>query len=156
MLRAVNFAWRRCKMKKIALAVLIMMTFAPALFAQEHYTEGPVWRVSLVRVKPNHLDEYLTSLRQITKPFLEEEKRQGLIVDYKIFLKETQSTPQDWDIALAIEFKNHAALDGLDAKTEAVRDKVMGGKQQAHQIGEKREEIREVLSNDLMQEIFLK
>jgi hypothetical protein len=144
------------QMKKVALAAVVALWLAPALFAQEHYTEGPVWRVSLVRVKPNHLDEYLTSLRQVTKPFLEEEKRQGLIVDYKIFLKETQNNPQDWDIALAIQFKNHAALDGLDAKVEAVRDKVMGGKQQAHQIGEKREEIREVISNDLMQEIYLK
>jgi len=29
-----------------------------------------------------------------------------------------------------------------------VRDKILGGKQRAHQVGEKREEIREVLSSD--------
>ena len=146
--------------KKIVFAafftLLFALLFAPSLFAQENYTEGPVWRVSLIRVKPTHMDDYLSSLRQVTKPFIEEEKRQGLIVDYKIFVKETKSNPEDWDIALAVEYKNHAALDGLDAKVEAVRDKILGGKQQAHQLGEKREEIREVLSNDLMQEIFLK
>jgi len=130
--------------------------FVPALFAQENYSEGPVWRVSLVRVKPTHLDEYLTSLRQVSKPFIDEEKRQGLIVDYKIFLKETKNNPQDWDLCLAVEYKNHAALDGLDAKIEAIRDKVLGGKQQAHQLGEKREEIREVISDELLQEIVLK
>jgi hypothetical protein len=128
----------------------------PALFAQENYTEGPVWRVSLIRVKPTHEDEYLTSLRQQSKPFIEEEKRQGLIVDYKLFLKETKNNPQDWDICLAVEYKNHAALDGIDAKLEAIRDKVLGGKQQAHQLGEKREEIREVISDELLQEIYLK
>jgi hypothetical protein len=125
-------------------------------FAQENYTEGPVWRVSLIRVKPTHLDEYLTSLRQVSKPFIEEEKRQGLIVDYKILLKETKNNPQDWDICLAVEYENHAALDGLDAKVEAIRDKVLGGKQQAHQLGEKREEIREIVSDELLQEIYLK
>jgi hypothetical protein len=142
--------------KKMCVLAVFAALFAPALFAQENYTEGPVWRVSLIRVKPTHLDEYLTSIRQVSKPFIEEEKRQGLIVDYKIFIKETKNNPQDWDICLAVEYKNHAALDGLDAKVEAIRDKVLGGKQQAHQLGEKREEIREVISDELLQEIYLK
>jgi len=142
--------------KKLCVIAMFVSMFAPALLAQENYSEGPVWRVSLIRVKPTHFDEYLTSLRQVSKPFIDEEKRQGLIVDYKIFLKETKNNPQDWDICLAVEYKNHAALDGLDAKVEAIRDKVLGGKQQAHQLGEKREEIREVISDELLQEIYLK
>lgn len=143
-------------MRKLFVLAVFVALLAPALFAQENYNEGPVWRVSLIRVKPTHLDEYLTSLRQVSKPFIDEEKRQGLIVDYKIFLKETKNNPQDWDICLAVEYKNHAALDGLDAKVEAIRDKVLGGKQQAHQLGEKREEIREIISDELLQEIVLK
>jgi hypothetical protein len=143
-------------MKKLCVAALFACLFAPALFAQENYTEGPLWRVSLIRVKPTHLDEYLTSMRQVSKAFVEEEKRQGLILDYKIFLKETKNSPQDWDVCVAVEYKNHAALDGLDAKMEAIRDKVLGGKQQAHQLGEKREEIREIVSDELLQEIVLK
>lgn len=143
-------------MKKVLIVAGFAALFMPALFAQENYTEGPVWRVSLVRVKPTHLDEYLTSMRQVSKGFIEEEKRQGLIVDYKIFLKETKTSPQDWDVCIAVEYKNHAALDGLDSKMEAIRDKVLGGKQQAHQLGEKREEIREIISDELMQEIYLK
>ena len=142
-------------MKKL-LMVATLLLVSSAAFAQEHYTQGPVWRVSLVRVKPNHMDEYLTSLQQASKPFLEEEKRQGLIVEYKFFIKETRSNPQDWDVCLAIAYKNHAAMDGLDAKVEAIRDKVFGGKQQAHELGEKREEIRELVSNELLQEVFLK
>jgi hypothetical protein len=143
-------------MNKLCLLAVFAALFLPALVAQENYTEGPVWRVSLIRVKPTHLEEYLSSLRQVSKPFIDEEKRQGLIVDYKLLLKETKSNPQDWDICIAVEYKNHAALDGLDAKIEAIRDKVLGGKQQAHQIGEKREEIREVISDELLQEIYLK
>jgi len=139
------------------LYVLAFVLFlVPLALAQEHYTEGPVWRISVVRVKPTHMDEYLTSLQQSSKPFLEEEKRQGLIVDYKLFLKETKSSPEDWDVALAIEYKNHAAMDGLTAKTEAIRDKILGGKQPAQQLGEKRQEIRELVSADQLQEIILK
>ena len=143
-------------MKKLYVLLAFVFLLTPLALAQEHYTEGPVWRITVVQVKPTHLDEYLTSLQQSSKPFLEEEKRQGLIVDYKFFLKETQSSPQDWDVALAIEYKNHAAMDGLTAKTEAIRDKILGGKQQAQQIGEKRQEIRETLSVEQLQEIILK
>ena len=143
-------------MKKLWGAFVLVMLFAVPLFAQEHYTEGPVWRVSLIRVKPTHLDEYFGSLRQSTKPFLDEEKRQGLIVDYKLFLKESQHDPEDWQICVAVEYKNHAAMDGLDAKVEAIRDKVLGGKQPAQQLAEKRQEYRETISSEVLDEIFLK
>jgi hypothetical protein len=143
-------------MKSFSRLIAFLLLLAPALLAQEHYTEGPVWRVQLIRVKPTQMDAYLTSLRQSTKPLLEEQKRQGTIMDYKVFLKETKNTPEDWDICVAVEYKNHAALDGLAAKGEAARDKILGGKQPAQQLAEKRAEIREIVSSELLQEIFLK
>jgi hypothetical protein len=143
-------------MKTIYRLVAFLLLLAPALLAQEHYTEGPVWRVSLVRVKPTAMDAYLTSLRQSSKPILDQEKRDGTIMDYKFFLKETKSNPEDWDVCLAVEFKNHAALDGFAAKGEMVRDKILGGKQPAQQLSEKRAEIRELISSELLQEIILK
>jgi len=143
-------------MKKLYSLVVFTLLLAPALFAQEHYSDGPIWRVSLIRVKPTHMDDYLASMRQSSKPLLEEQKRQGVIVDYKLFLKETKNSPEDWDICLAVEYKNHAAMDGLSAKGEAVRDKILGGKAQGQQLTEKRAEIREVISSELLQEIFLK
>jgi hypothetical protein len=143
-------------MKKLCGLAVLLLLLAPALFAQEHYTEGPIWRVQLIRVKPTQMDAYLTSLRQSTKPLIEEQKKQGMIVDYKVFLKETKNSPEDWDICVAIEYKNHAAMDGLAAKGEAIRDKILGGKAQGQQLGEKRAEIREIVSSELLQEIFLK
>jgi hypothetical protein len=143
-------------MKKIYGFVVLVVLLAPALFAQEHYTPGPVWRVELIRVKPTKMDAYLTSLRQATKPFIDEEKKQGLITDYKVFLKATKNNPEDWDICVAIQYKNWAAMDGAAAKAEAVRDKIMGGKQQMQELGEKRSEIREIISSELLQEIVLK
>jgi hypothetical protein len=143
-------------MKTIYRLAAFVLLLAPAVLAQEHYTEGPVWRVSLVRVKPTQMDAYLTSLQQSSKPLLEEQKRNGTIMDYKFFLKETKHNPEDWDVCLAIEYKNHAAMDGLAAKGEMARDKILGGKQPAQQLTEKRAEIREVISSELLEEIVLK
>jgi hypothetical protein len=143
-------------MKTIYRLAALLLLLAPAVLAQEHYTEGPVWRVSLIRVKPTQMDAYLTSLQQSSKPLLDQQKKDGTIIDYKLFLKETKNTPEDWDVCLAIEYKNHAAMDGLAAKGEALRDKILGGKAPAQQLADKRAEIREVISSELLQEIILK
>jgi len=60
------------------------------------------------------------------------------------------------DSCIAVEYKNHAALDGLAAKGESIRDKILGGKAPAQQLTEKRAEVREIISSELLQEIFLK
>ena len=143
-------------MKRLFGLLFALVIVALPAFAQEHYTEGPVWRVQLIRVKPTKMDAYLTSLRQSTKPLIEEQKKQGAITDYKIFLKQTKNNPEDWDICVAIQYKNWAALDGLAAKGEAARDKILGGKAQGQDLTDKRAEIREIVSSDLLQEIFLK
>lgn len=143
-------------MKTIYRLAALLLLLAPAILAQEHYTEGPVWRVSLIRVKPTQMDAYLTSLQQSSKPILEAQKQNGTIMDYKLFLKETKNNPEDWDVCLAVEYKNHAAMDGLAAKGEILRDKILGGKQPAQQLAEKRAEIREVIRSELLQEIMLK
>ena len=143
-------------MKRICGAIAFFLLWTISAFPQEHYTEGPVWRVQLIRVKPTQLDAYLTTLRQSTKPLLDEMKRQGTILDYKVFLKETKHNPEDWDMAVAVEYKNHAALDGLAAKGETLRDKILGGKQPAQQLADKRAEIREIISSELLEEIVLK
>ena len=144
-------------MKKMLpiLSVLLFCTFALQAVAQEHYTEGPVWRCTLVKVKEGQGDAYLASLRESSKPFIDEQKKQGLILDYKVFFKETTENPQDWDIAIFVVYKNHAALDGLAAKSEAIRDKV-SSKQTMQQVGEKRTAMREIVSSTLLQEVTLK
>ena len=144
-------------MRKLTCTLLFaMLLFAFQAFAQEHYTEGPVWEVSTIRVKPGRLDDYLTALQREIKPFYEEAKRQGAVMDYKIFLKESKHDPNDWDVAIAVLYRNHAQLDGLTAKLETVRDKVAGGKQAAIQANDKRGEYREVLSTEAFQEVTLK
>jgi hypothetical protein len=143
-------------MKRLSGLVIAVLLLAPAVLAQEHYSEGPVWRVELVRVKPTFMDTYLATLQKDSKPILDEEKSEGLILDYKFFLKETKNNPDDWDVCLAIEYKNHAALDGLDAKEDAVEQKILGGKDKTQQVGVSRAEYRQLVSDELMQEIILK
>ena len=143
-------------MTRLQWILAIVVVMAGQAFAQENYTEGPVWSVTLIRVKPAQFDAYLSNLRQGAKVAYDEAKRQNAIMDYKVFIKQTKENPQDWDIAIALLFRNHAQMDGLAAKMEGVRDKVLGGKQAAQQAAEKRTEIREVVATELIQEVTLK
>jgi hypothetical protein len=143
-------------MRKLSWMLLLAVLWALQAFAQEHYTEGPVWNITTIRVKPAHFDDYLTALRQNIKPFWDEAKRQGVVMDWKVFFKQTKNNPQDWNIALAVLYKNHAQMDGQAAKFEAIRDKVLGGKKPAQEADEKRGEIREIISTELVQEVMLK
>ncbi len=144
-------------MKKYTVSALgLVLLFALQAFAQEHYTEGPVWQVTLIRVKPTQMDAYLTSLRANTKSLYDEMKKENLILDYKVFLNTTKHDPQDWDIAIGVQYKNFGALDGLTAKGETIRDKVLGSKQAAQQLGEKRVDMREIVSTMTLREVTLK
>lgn len=141
--------------RKLVVAMFCVCAFAVQAVAQEHYTEGPVWRITLIKVKPNQFDNYMKSLRANTKPLFDEAKKQGVIVDYKVHLKSTTEEEEDWDIAVAVQYKNFAALDGLEAKMDAIQEK-LGGQPAAQQTAEKRLAMREIVSSFLIREVNLK
>ena len=119
------------------------------------YTEGAVWQITMVRTKPGMGDDYLKGLAKNLKAILEEEKKQGLVVSYKILLGDA-STPSDFNIINMVEYKNMAALDGLRAKTDPIGQKIAGGEDQQREATMKRAELREIVGSKFMREITLK
>jgi hypothetical protein len=119
------------------------------------YTEGPVWNITMVKTKAGMGDEYLKGLAKTLKVGLEEAKKQGLILDYKILLGEA-ATPQDFDILLMVESKNMAALDNVREKFDPIFRKAVGTPDQQKEVAVKRLDIREIMGDKLMREITLK
>ncbi len=145
-------------MRRSYLFVLLCLTCVVGMqaLAQEHYTEGPVWRVVLWKVHPGKMNAFLTDARQHSKAIYEEWKKQGMIVDYKVYLNSAPTGSQDWDVAIAFQLKNFAALDGFAGKAEEVANKHFGSKESRVAGGEKRAELAEVVSARLMREVMLK
>ena len=145
--------------KKLQIVVLaaLSLTIASVCSAQSDapYTEGPVWTVTMVKVKPGMGDEYLKSLAKTLKLSLEEGKKQNLIVDYKILLGNA-ATPQDFDILVMVESKNMAALDNGREKFDPIARKIVGTTDQQQAIAVKRLDIREIMGTKIMREITLK
>ena len=109
----------------------------------------------MVHVKPGMDDDYLKGLAKNLKTSLEEEKKQGLILSYKVLLGDA-STPGDYNIMNMVEFKNMAALDNLREKTDPIAAKIIGNEDQMRQSAVKRAELREIIGNKTMREITLK
>lgn len=136
-----------------AMAALVTVWASPVQ-SEIPYAEGSVWQVTMVHTKPGMSDDYLKGLQKSLKTTLEEQKKQGLIVSYKILLGQA-STPGDFDIINMVEFKNMAALDGLREKTDPIATKLIGSDDQQRQAAMKRAEIREIVGTKLMREITL-
>ena len=119
------------------------------------YIEGTVWQLTMIKTKPGMTDDYLKGLSKSLKASLEEGKKQGFIVSYKILLGEA-SSPHDYNVMTMVEYKNMAALDNLRAKTDPIAQKTIGGEDQQREAAVKRAEIREIFGSKLMREITLK
>jgi hypothetical protein len=145
----------------LALALVSCLAAAPAL-AQEHWTEGPVWEVSTYRTKPGKFDDYLKYLRGSYLVTTAEEKKQGLILDSKVFIKSTQDGPNDWDICIATLYPSFAkALDfnaGDEGKMKAIAEKHFKTKdeQKQREMASPRFQWRDYISTTYVREVTLK
>lgn len=145
-------------MKAAVIALVLTAASATGGRPEPQTPEGPVWDIQYIRTKPNQRDAYLLSLKQKSKPVWDEEKRQGLILDYKIFDNLAQHDAQDWDIEIALQYKNFAALDGFEAKERQIAASINGSQpaEVIQQIGAPRVEMREIVGTKIVQEILLK
>jgi hypothetical protein len=150
---------------KIYAIAIASLTVAFACFAETNatntkgssapYNEGPVWTLTMIKTKTGLADEYLKQITETVKPVYEEEKKQKIILDYKILNGEASSS-QDFNILILVEYPNWAAFDNLRDKMDPIVEKVMGTEDQRRATAVKRLDIREILGTKTMREITLK
>jgi hypothetical protein len=141
----------------IALATCgLLALFSATVSAQEKpYTEGSVWFISMIKVKPGMMDIYLRDVLPLRKKINEEAKKQGLVLSSHV-LSGVSSGRDDWDIMFMDEYKNWAAFDGINAKYDAIMSKLVGSEDKQAQLMTKRTEVREIFGDKVMQELIIK
>jgi hypothetical protein len=123
--------------------------------ADRPYTDGSVWTVTFVRVKPGMSQMYLRDLASTWKQVMDEARKQQLIVSYKI-LGGNPGNRDDWDLMLLVESKNWAAFDGADDKFDAIVEKMVGPEKKQVEMMVKRSDVREILGTRNLREIVFK
>lgn len=135
-------------------SAVLLLTVVGA--AQDQYTEGPVERVILVHILPGHFNAFMDDMKNNLQPIYEAEKGNGLIQGYQIFLNQTKANPEDWDVGIALTYKNMAALDGLSMKILDLRMKKYGDKSKEQQVINNRVANGRTVASYLIRDITLK
>ncbi|MCA1620447.1 MAG: hypothetical protein LC795_14285 [Acidobacteria bacterium] len=125
------------------------------------FDDGPVWRITYFRTKPGKGADHVRWLREYRRRILDGQKSQGLIVDYKYFVKPTTDGPNDWNIAEAVLFKSYGEhLDFDEARAGRMNDaslKVFGSVENRAKVwAELRDASREVVSSQVVREVTLR
>src|SRR5438477_7097493 len=97
------------------------------------YNEGSVWALTMIKTKTGLADEYIKQITGTVKPIYDEEKKQKVILDYKILNGEA-SDPHDFNILILVEYANWAAFDTLRSKMDPIVEKVMGSEEQRKEL----------------------
>ncbi len=138
------------------LIIVLTLAMSARSFAQEKtYTNGSVWTLAFVKTNPGQGVAYINSLKSTWKSVQDEAIKQGLILSYKI-LDGTASTPEDYNMILLVEYKNLAAMEGQDAKWEALQAKVVGDQDAQAKLRDVRTSQRTMYGQKMMREVVFK
>ena len=137
----------------LAFAVLPALVL-PAIAQDKPYKEGSVWDITFIKVKPGMFDVYMRDVAPLRKQIMDEAKKQGLVLSYKVF-GGISANHADWDVLFMDEYKNWAAFDGLTQKFEAIQGKLIGNEEKRTRLMIKRTDVREIVGEKVMQELIL-
>jgi len=118
------------------------------------YVEGSIWLMTFVKTKSGLTDDYFKLMSASLKPLYEEEKKQKLILDYKI-LSADSADERDFNVIIMVEYPNMAALEARE-RVEPIIEKILGPANVRRDQATKRLEVREILATKMMREIWLK
>ena len=144
------------KTMPVVVFLFVVFSTVAGMAQNPNYDTGPVWRVNYFHLKPGMGDVFWSDFKQHIKPILDEEKKQGLISDYKAFTNSILDQPNDWDIAVAVLYPNWASLDQIDAKAATIVAKHYGSREAAFEAARKRTEIRDIVGSHLAREVMPK
>lgn len=151
---------RRTSFASLVTACAVLLG-AQTAFAQENWTEGPVWGCGTYRTEPGQYQAYVKYLRATALPIAVEQKKQGLILDFKVFVQAPHDA-NDWDVMVCSLHANYAqALDynkADDDKLKAIRAKQFktADEQKQQELTKGRLEMRKFISQTYVREVNLR
>jgi hypothetical protein len=152
---------KRFSLIALLLGLCIVSAQAQTQPQERTVTEGPVWRITYLKTKPGKGADHQKWQREYRMRILDEQKRQGLIMDYKFFTHPTFDGPNDWDIMEALQYKNYSDLldynEARSKKTEEIGLKIFGSAENRTKVwAELRDASRDVISSQIVREILIK
>ena len=124
-------------MRKLAYAAaaagLMLASSAQAFEAYTDYTPSKeVWDVTMVKVNPNRIDDYLAGLKQTWLAGCDIGKKHNVVVDCSIYLSETAAN-RDFNMMLVMKLPSGAVSDPDAALFKQIQAETRAQLEQAKQ-----------------------
>ena len=140
----------------LLLAAILTISASVTRADDDHaYTEGPVLIVTFIRTQPGMFDEYMRYLDSTYKHLMEDNKKAGIIVDYSIYQARPRD-PQDADLILTVTYKNMAAFDDLQERTDPASKQAFGSLAKAASASADRGKLRQEIGSQVVRQLILK
>jgi hypothetical protein len=144
---------RRSLFRLLLLTLTLSAVGSKAVAQNPNYTNGPVWRVTYIDVKPGMGDQFWTDIRQNFRPIYDEFKKQGWVLDYKFYTNPVLENPHDWSVAITVQYKSWGTLDEMAEKAAAIAEKHYGSRQAMSDAAKKRNEFAPAIRSALAREV---
>ena len=139
------------RMKKLIsiAALLTTLVFAPLTTAEiwkEYGLSEEVTELTVVSVKPNYVDAYLTRLKKTWVSSMEIQKDMGVVMDYNVWAANVAAQP---NVFLTVTYKNMGAMqgskEGYDALMKAMTERFNADQDEQEELAQGYEDYREIV-----------
>jgi len=130
-------------------ALLTTLVFAPLTTAEiwkDYGLSEEVTELTVVSVKPNYVDAYLTRLKKTWVSSMEIQKDMGVVIDYNVWAANVAAQP---NVFLTVTYKNMGAMqgskEGYDALMKAMTERFNADQDEQEELAQGYEDYREIV-----------
>lgn len=130
-------------------ALLTTLVFAPLTTAEiwkDYGLSEEVTELTVVSVKPNYVDAYLTRLKKTWVSSMEIQKDMGVVMDYNVWAANVAAQP---NVFLTVTYKNMDAMqgskEGYDALMKAMTERFNADQDEQEELAQGYEDYREIV-----------
>lgn len=131
----------------VALAFAILVApISSAEIWKDYGLSEEVTELTVVKVKPNYVDAYLTRLKKTWVSSMEIQKDMGVVTDYNVWAANVAAQP---NVFLTVTYKNMGAMqgskEGYEALMKAMTERFNADQDEQEELAQGYEDYREIV-----------
>lgn len=137
-------------------AIFVISCSVQAEVWKDYSPSESVTELTVVTVKPNYFDDYITNLKKTWVKAMGIQKEMGVIEDYRVWVGSNADKP---NVFLTVRYKNMAAMQGSEAQYDEFmkRFREAGMSEDENEtVSKGYEEYREIVDRKIIREVVYK
>ena len=128
------------------LSAVLVAPISSAEIWEDYGLSEEVTELTVVKVKPNYVDAYLTRLKKTWVSSMEIQKDMGVVMDYNVWAANVAAQP---NVFLTVTYKNMGAMqgskEGYEALMKAMTERFNADQDEQEELAQGYEDYREIV-----------